>query len=1051
MSDIANVWKNAAPTLAEWAFSQLVNRTDRYGVYDEEGPKNFPKSGTVPGALTVQRLTQHFAGTAREHTVGLHSLGTDSMGRWAAWDIDAHDGQPCDPAANERYAKFLYAKLTALGFLVLLYSSNGKGGYHAWVLFDQPVPGDLLHSFAVWAVSDCKDFGVADVEANPKQKAITEDTPFGNWLRLPGRHYKRDYWPQAWNGSGWMSPAETVEYMFQLFGQDPALIPAAAYPEPEPEPQPQRSASASQASSDDEKPWVHFNRNADWRQIIAEAGGEFVGANRVRRPGKEGGWSGTLGNKKDPESGCDKLYLFTNAWPGLPKTRRYLTPFDFESLRRYGRVDGETNSRLIEALRNEGRIPPRQEGPEMYFGNLHVNGKRFGEQNGKHNANGKQEPKSNSGESRDGFCGKPLELPQTTQTCEFPLDIFPRPVADYWESAARSLNVPVDYIGVLGLGMLGAAVGRGYVAEVKPGWRDAPLFWVGLVAPPGGVKSESLNKAAGPLNDIQAEWAQQHAEEMRRYAVELNRHEVEMKDWKAGGCGEDDPTPPEKPVMRQLAFRDWTTESLVLGNIAYPKGVAVVQDELAGLVLALNQYRSGGKGNDKQHLLSFWSGSSITKNRAGRQEKGEPPLHLDKSFLAVVGVVQPDLLSMFRGDVRAHSVANDGWADRWLMAYPDPYEAAAETWATIPGEHQAGYEAVFRALLDLGAVPETDEHGEVIGVSYETHVGPFDQSARVAWEGFTGRIAERMNKLEVTDPYRGLLSKQKTYCVRFSALLQALRIATGQAEPHDPIPGTVVTDAEKLVEYFDSHSRRCFGVGTHDARSRIARRLLNWLARKPDIKDFTKTKAFQQLKDNHITSTADLIPALGWLTDYGYLAPLGRPESTRSGPVAEAYTVNPAWDRCLSSLARFSDITARPVPKVPTVERESDEPASNSGESGETLCGKSEKLGQTRQTRRPTSQGPTPVIQRPTSARTQGRRTWRDDLLDQLERERGKTVAELADDLAAKRNARPKAQTIRGALDAWCRRGIVACYDESKPYRYVRVSDPTEDRPDDDD
>jgi hypothetical protein len=47
----------------------------------------------------------------------------------------------------------------------------------------------------------------------------------GNWIRLPGRHHKRDYWSEVWDGSRWIAGHDAVEFMLALPGDDPALVP----------------------------------------------------------------------------------------------------------------------------------------------------------------------------------------------------------------------------------------------------------------------------------------------------------------------------------------------------------------------------------------------------------------------------------------------------------------------------------------------------------------------------------------------------------------------------------------------------------------------------------------------------------------------------------------------------------------------------------------------------------------------------------------------------------------------------------------------------------
>src|SRR5256885_2272940 len=110
MKRTAAAFRAAAPQLAQWAFTHLFARTDRYGGYyknkaDQIVPTTRPKKAE-PGAVTVDLLTQHFRGVNEfgfyepRLIVGAYPLapGT-SVGRWLGGDYDAHDGTDFDPGA----------------------------------------------------------------------------------------------------------------------------------------------------------------------------------------------------------------------------------------------------------------------------------------------------------------------------------------------------------------------------------------------------------------------------------------------------------------------------------------------------------------------------------------------------------------------------------------------------------------------------------------------------------------------------------------------------------------------------------------------------------------------------------------------------------------------------------------------------------------------------------------------------------------------------------------------------------------------------------------
>lgn len=487
----------------------------------------------------------------------------------------------------------------------------------------------------------------------------------------------------------------------------------------------------------------------------------------------------------------------------------------------------------------------------------------------------------------------PVPLPTLPPVPEFPLAVFPAKVADYWRAAAASLHVPVDYVAVPGIALLGAAVGRSRAAEVKPGYTEVPLFWVAVVAPPGSTKSASLAFARASLAKAERAWIEAHRKEMTLFDAEADRHAARMKEWKAGGCEGEPPAPPRRPVLRQATLDDTTTEAAAKVMADNPRGAVVVKDELSGWVRGMDQYK-GGKGADRQFWLSSWACAMAKVNRAKDHAHG--PLVIPHPFAAVAGMMCPDSLAELRGENRHGDAPGDGFLDRFLFSFPDPLPAVAETFATVPAELSAGYAEVMLDLLGMEMLPESDGPGATPHYRpYFVRLGPV---GREAWREFTEGMAGRMNALDKADPFRGVLSKLKGYGARFAALLWSVRRVCGPGAAEDAIDVDVMVAAAALVDYFTAHAARAHGRGWADRPGRVARRLLAKLARNPEVTAFTRTQAFQWVKDKgDVTTAAALAPVFALLVDHSYIRPVDRPENVRPGPIPETYVVNPSWDR----------------------------------------------------------------------------------------------------------------------------------------------------------
>lgn len=320
-------WRSNAPALADWPGARLVNRDDRHGQYyrNEAGevrPCASPaKAGDArPGRLSRARLLRHFRVTGTDDVVGVYAYGAEKRGKWLVIDIDNHD-DGADPEVNRRYARHLYAKLTGLGFVCLLYESNGNGGFHLWVLFATPVAAVILHRFGNWLVTDHADHGFTKPpEVFPKNEG---ETAWGHWVRLPGRHPKRDVWSRVWTGTQWVTEAAAIAHVLSLTGSDPARIPPeAGRPAPtakkEPRAKDDRVAGVAGGALE---PWEAFNRAATAESVAAllerhgwtRDGERTDGAIEFVRPGKGQGQGANL----KVVSGVPIFHVFTDAG-GIP-------------------------------------------------------------------------------------------------------------------------------------------------------------------------------------------------------------------------------------------------------------------------------------------------------------------------------------------------------------------------------------------------------------------------------------------------------------------------------------------------------------------------------------------------------------------------------------------------------------------------------------------------------------------------------------------------------------------------------------------------------------
>ena len=205
----------------------------------------------------------------------------------------------------------------------------------------------------------------------------------------------------------------------------------------------------------------------------------------------------------------------------------------------------------------------------------------------------------------------------------------------------------------------------------------------------------------------------------------------------------------------------------------------------------MDQYK-GGKGSDRQHWLSFWSGDEVVVDRKSRM--GEPII-VAKPFVSLFGGIQPAML----GELGAG--AEDGLMDRFLFAYPTPRQVRF-TEDEISTDTEERYTALYDGLANLTLA--TDEHGD-------PNPRPFRLSpeARKLFARTADALGTEMLQPGFPSRLEGVWSKMRGYLARLSLVLAVCRcVETGA--PEERIEAEDVQAATRLLGYFKAHARRVY-------------------------------------------------------------------------------------------------------------------------------------------------------------------------------------------------------------------------------------------------
>ncbi|RAM52017.1 MAG: hypothetical protein C6Y22_08235 [Hapalosiphonaceae cyanobacterium JJU2] len=250
-------------------------------------------------------------------------------------------------------------------------------------------------------------------------------------------------------------------------------------------------------------------------------------------------------------------------------------------------------------------------------------------------------------ESRDE---RRQEIGEILKAGDKPLDIadfLPRELATPIKLWCGWLNIPesVALTAVLTAVSTLHSVGTELVISRSMDFFVPPILFSAVVGESGQKKSpvyKTLVKK--PLRVLQNEAQDNHKREMAQY-------ERDLAEWERNP--EDSPKP-VKPGLPVYFFTDATGEGIKKQAQETPnKAMFALIDELAGLFNSSNQYR-GGRGSDRQDMLSYYDGLGQTTLRAAGIQ-----VDVENIYLSIFGGIQPDVLKEHTRDLKD---ADGHWA-----------------------------------------------------------------------------------------------------------------------------------------------------------------------------------------------------------------------------------------------------------------------------------------------------------------------------------------------------------------------------------------------------
>jgi hypothetical protein len=412
----------------------------------------------------------------------------------------------------------------------------------------------------------------------------------------------------------------------------------------------------------------------------------------------------------------------------------------------------------------------------------------------------------------------------------FPTDVLPKPMARLVKEAAAAIGCEPDAIGLSALVACGAAIGNSRVVRPKSNWSESATIYAAVIADSGEKKTAAIAASTAVVQKLEHKLGREHEKALDDYATEQRQYEVDRKD--AAKHGLAAPPPPRAPKAARVHINDTTVEALIPILKENPRGVLLERDELVGWVKAMDQYKAGGKGSERQFWLSAWSNRPVSVDRKGEQGTTS----VLKPFVGVVGSIQPDVLEELAEN------REDGMLERFLFAYPKTLNAMWSDDDVSEGALLA-YRELHESLRNLNL--DTDDAGDPVEVpvafspeAKEVYINAYNEHRReMAMPGFPRHL-------------RSVWAKLEAYTLRLTLILACCRFAEGgvaeRIEVEDVLRGISLSD------YFKAQARRVFGaLRGYDEKKRLLEDVAQFVAKEGGLWLGTATELHQQFHSTY--------------------------------------------------------------------------------------------------------------------------------------------------------------------------------------------------------
>jgi hypothetical protein len=378
----------------------------------------------------------------------------------------------------------------------------------------------------------------------------------------------------------------------------------------------------------------------------------------------------------------------------------------------------------------------------------------------------------------------------------FPVELLPEPLCSYVTQGSKAIDIDSAMVALPLLTGIAGIIGNSREIELKSGYVQPSVLWMGVIADSGEAKTPALEKALRRIREVDSANLLRFREELGQYEIDHKRWKKDHQQWERDKGGGDPPEEPRRPVATQIIVSDITIEALGDVLVQNPRGLLLVVDELAGWIRGFDQYRPV-RGSDVEKWLSIHGAGPITVNR-----KGKDTSHVPRAAVSVTGTIQPGVLeNVFTQDLRAN-----GLMARLLLAWPPPRD---RRW----NDHDISEDCRRRLGLlvkDILAL-RGEEQKEGWIKPRRLKLSP---QARPEWEEFFNGLSDRRRRARenANEDLVAALAKLEGAAARLAIVIHEVRCATQDLTLEDPflVDDESLDRATRLAYWFGDEEERIY-------------------------------------------------------------------------------------------------------------------------------------------------------------------------------------------------------------------------------------------------